>query len=133
MLGGLVGVLAVVGSPGGWGLAVYAFASLLVLFGYDVAFEVLASGRTLGKRWNGLRVVLVGGYPVGFTASAIRNLLRLVDFLPSAYLIGCASILVTARNQRLRGPAARKLVVRGGRGAPLLAPPRAAPRAGSPS
>jgi uncharacterized RDD family membrane protein YckC len=135
LLVALVGVFAGFGWLGGWGAAAYAVASFLVLFGYDVAFEVLASGRTLGKRWNGLRVVLVGGYPIGFTASAIRNLLRLVDFLPSAYLVGCASILVTARNQRLGDLAAGTLVVRERRGTteppPLLtAPAEASPHAG---
>src|SRR5438105_1416279 len=81
--------------------AVYAVVAFLVFWGYDVAFEVLASGRTPGKRWNGLRVVRSGGQPIGFLASATRNLLRVIDFLPGAYGIGIVLILVTAKNQRL--------------------------------
>ena len=43
---------------GGFLLAGLVVASFLVWFGYDVAFETLASGRTPGKRAAGLRVVL---------------------------------------------------------------------------
>jgi uncharacterized RDD family membrane protein YckC len=87
-------------------------ATFVVLVGYDVAFETLGSGRTLGKRWTGLRVVRIGGAPITFVPSAIRNLLRLVDLLPSAYLIGIVCILATPRNQRLGDLAAGTIVVR---------------------
>ena len=83
----------------------------LVNFGYDVAFETLASGRTPGKRWTGLRVVRADGGPVTFTTSAVRNLLRLVDGL-FAYAVGVVAILVSARNQRLGDLAAGTVVVR---------------------
>ena len=39
-------------------------------------------GRTIGKLAAGIRVVGRDGEPVGFLASAIRNILRIVDFLP---------------------------------------------------
>lgn len=88
----------------------------LVAFGYDVLFETLASGRTPGKRAGGIRVVRLGGGPVTFTTSAVRNLLRLVDVLPFAYAAGIVSILVSPRNQRLGDMAAGTLVVRERRG-----------------
>jgi uncharacterized RDD family membrane protein YckC len=96
----------------GTGAAVFSVVFFLVIAGYDILFEVLASGRTPGKRWTGLRVVRTGGQPVGFLTSAIRNLLRLVDFLPFSYLLGIVSILATRRNQRLGDLAAGTLVVR---------------------
>lgn len=92
--------------------AIFALVFFVLLFAYDVAFEVLASGRTPGKRWNGLRVVRVGGQPIGFLASTIRNLLRVVDLLPAAYLVGITSIFVTRKNQRLGDIVAGTLVVR---------------------
>jgi uncharacterized RDD family membrane protein YckC len=97
---------------GGIGTSAYLVAAFLVWFGYHVLFEVLASGRTPGKRWTGLRVVRDGGHPVTFVPSATRNLLRLVDLLPAVYLAGCVSILVTRRNQRLGDLAAGTLVIR---------------------
>lgn len=116
---GLIGAAAVVlfmtdglGVGGNAAAAIFALVFFVVLFGYDVAFEVLASGRTPGKRWNGLRVVRVGGQPIGFVASAIRNLLRVVDLLPAVYLVGITSILVTRKNQRLGDVVAGTVVVR---------------------
>ena len=99
-------------NAGGFLVALLIVASFLVWFGYDVAFETLASGRTPGKRATGLRVVRLGGEPVGFLASAVRNLLRLVDGLPGIYAVGAACILFSRRNQRLGDLAAGTLVVR---------------------
>lgn len=93
--------------------ALFTIMVFMILFGYHVAFETLASGRTPGKRWTGLRVVRVGGRPVGFLASAIRNLLRFVD---DAFLIGVIAVLASPRNQRLGDMAAGTLVVRERRG-----------------
>ena len=92
--------------------AVYAVCVFVVFFFYDIGFEVLASGRTPGKRWNGIRVVRSGGQPIGFLASAIRNLLRIVDWLPSLYLVGIASILLSSKNQRLGDIVAGTVVMR---------------------
>lgn len=105
---------------GGVGTAVYGVLSFLLFAAYDVVFEVFASGRTPGKRLNGLRVVRENGSPVGFLTSAVRNVMRLIDILPTLYLVGIVSILATSRNQRLGDLAAGTLVVRErlGTGAP---------------
>jgi uncharacterized RDD family membrane protein YckC len=92
--------------------AIYAVVFFVFFWGYDVAFEVLASGRTPGKRWNGLRVVRSEGQPIGFLASATRNLLRLIDWLPSLYLVGMISIFASKKNQRLGDVVAGTVVVR---------------------
>jgi uncharacterized RDD family membrane protein YckC len=97
---------------GGWGLAVWVVLSFALFLGYDIGFEVLNSGRTPGKRLNGLRVVREDGSPVTLPSSAVRNVLRLVDILPAWYLVGMTSIFVTRRNQRLGDLAAGTLVIR---------------------
>src|SRR5919198_3920072 len=113
LLVGVSGVGAAVGAFGnGYGSVVVLLAGFLVFAAYDVLFEVFASGRTPGKRLNGLRVVRVDGSPVTFFTSAIRNVLRLVDILPGLYLVGIVTILVTRQNQRLGDVAAGTLVVR---------------------
>jgi len=99
-------------SSGGYAAAIWVVLAFFLFVGYDVAFEVLASGRTPGKRRIGLRVVLENGGPVTFPASAVRNFLRPIDLLPGTYLVGIASILVSSRNQRLGDHAAGTLVVR---------------------
>ena len=110
-------------------LALGFVAIFLVQFGYDVLFETLASGRTPGKRWTGLRVVKVGGGPVGFVASTLRNVLRIVDALPGFYLVGILAVLFTRNNQRLGDLAAGTLVVRERRQLTAL-PPSAPPSPG---
>lgn len=94
------------------GATVFYIVTFLLFFGYDVMFETLASGRTPGKRWTGLRVVRIGGRPVGFVSSSIRNMVRIVDFLPSLYLVGMITAGATKLNQRLGDLAAGTVVVR---------------------
>ncbi len=95
--------------------AFWAVGFFAVFWGYDVAFEVLNSGRTPGKAMNGLRVVRESGAPVTFGTSAVRNVIRIIDLLPGTYLVGMTSILVTRRNQRVGDLAAGTLVIREGR------------------
>jgi uncharacterized RDD family membrane protein YckC len=108
--GFLLGVIG--GDADGWQRAAFAIVFFLIFFGYDVLFEVRSRGRTLGKRWTGLRVVRTGGQPITFVPSCVRNVMRLVDILPGMYAIGMLSIFVTKKNQRLGDLAAGTLVVR---------------------
>ena len=107
-------------SPGSSSLsaAFWVLGFFAVFWGYDVAFEVLNSGRTPGKAANGLRVVRESGAPVTFGPSAVRNVIRIIDLLPGTYLVGITSILVTKRNQRVGDLAAGTLVIREARKLP---------------
>jgi uncharacterized RDD family membrane protein YckC len=111
----------------GAGVVAIIIGVFFVQFGYDVLFETLASGRTPGKRWTGLRVVKMGGTPVGFLASALRNILRIVDSLPGFYLVGILSVMFTANNQRLGDLAAGTIVVWERRQTTALPPSQPAP------
>jgi uncharacterized RDD family membrane protein YckC len=93
-------------------LAVGLVLIFLVVFAYDVAFETLNNGRTLGKAAAGIRVVGISGEPIRFLASAIRNIVRIVDFLPLFYLVGTISIVATGHDQRLGDLAAGTVVTR---------------------
>ena len=92
--------------------AVVIVLVFLIIFAYDIAFETLNHGRTLGKQAAGIRVVGPTGEPVRFLASAIRNIARILDFLPALYLIGTISIIATAHGQRVGDLAAGTLVMR---------------------
>ena len=105
------------------GVAIMIPATLLIVYAYDVVFETFSNGRTPGKRAARLRVVKVGGEPVDFMSSAIRNVLRLVDGIPTSYIPGMISILATKRNQRLGDLAAGTIVIHE---EPVAAPPPAA-------
>jgi uncharacterized RDD family membrane protein YckC len=87
-------------------------ASFLFFWGYFILLELAWNGQTVGKRIAGLRVITADGRPVGVYQVFIRNLLRPVDFLPVSYMAGVASILLTARCQRLGDLAAGTIVVK---------------------
>jgi uncharacterized RDD family membrane protein YckC len=86
--------------------------SFLILWGYHILFEMLWHGQTPGKRRLGLRVIKEGGYPVGFVDSVIRNVVRLVDFLPFFYVVGATAMFLDRRSRRLGDLAAGTLVVK---------------------
>jgi uncharacterized membrane protein SpoIIM required for sporulation/uncharacterized RDD family membrane protein YckC len=100
-----------------WGGAIIIAVWLLVMFaafwGYYVAFEGLWDGQTPGKRLIGLRVVRDGGFSITFAASAVRNILRIVDAQPGAvYFVGLVSVIVSPSGKRLGDYAAGTIVVR---------------------
>src|SRR5689334_6316118 len=86
---------------GGVLLALGTLLSFAMLWGYYIAFELLWNGQSPGKRAIGLRVVREGGRPITFVGSAIRNLIRIVDFLPAFYGIGVVVMFIDRRARRL--------------------------------
>jgi uncharacterized RDD family membrane protein YckC len=124
-LGILLVLIAVIGG-GPWAVVVASIASFTAWFLYDVAFEVWGAGRTPGKRWSGLRVVMAGGQPIGLGSSAVRTLLRIVDQWGTLAIAGTISILATRRNQRLGDLAAGTIVIRERRAAVSEPPTTAA-------
>lgn len=101
-------------APGpGWGTDVLVILVFFSLFwGYFTFFEVFRQGQTPGKRWMGIRVVHDTGHPVTFAGSAVRNLLRIADFLPPPYLIGGLMVALHPRAKRLGDVVAGTVVVR---------------------
>lgn len=98
---------------GGWAIAVLIFAQFAVLWGYSVLFEALADGRTIGKRIMRLRVVRDGGLSVTFGASAVRNLMRIIDMQPGfTYAVGIITMILNKQGKRLGDIAGGTLVVR---------------------
>lgn len=68
-------------------------------------------GATVGKRAVGLRVTDVNGHRIGWQSAIVRNLARLLDVLPFAYLLGGILTLVTREHQRLGDRLAGTVVV----------------------
>ena len=81
-------------------------------WGYYMVFEITTNGQSLGKRVLGLRVIKEGGYPISFADSAIRNLVRIADFLPLFYGVGLLVMLLNKNWQRLGDLAAGTLVIK---------------------
>lgn len=95
----------------GYILGFYILAAFLYTTLYYVLFESFWGGRTPGKYLVKLRVMTIDGRPVGLAGSLVRNVIRLVDLLPTGYLVGMITILLTEREQRLGDLAAGTVVV----------------------
>jgi len=98
---------------------IFAIAIYLFLCAYYIFFETTWNGQTPGKRMIGIRVVRIGGRPLGFLGSTIRNFIRLADFLPVLYGIGALVMFVDRHGRRLGDLAAGALTVREGKAVTL--------------
>lgn len=102
-------------------------AILLLGFGflfflYKLVLEAFWNGQTVGKRVVGIRVIKANGLPADFLQIVVRNLLRVVDYLPLQYLIGSLAIAASQRSKRLGDMVAGTVVVRERRAAVPLMP-----------
>ena len=88
------------------------FGSFVVVFGYFWISEALFSGQTLGKRAFRLRVVGDRGEPLTWVQAGIRNVIRIVDFLPYGYGVGMVVLFANGRGKRLGDLAAGTIVVK---------------------
>jgi len=88
------------------------FGSFVIVFGYFWMSEALFSGQTLGKRAFRLRVVGDRGEPMTWVQAGIRNVIRIVDFLPYGYGVGLIVLFANGRGKRLGDLAAGTIVVK---------------------
>ena len=93
-------------------IALFSLLQFLVYWGYYLLFELVWNGQTPGKRVAHTRAVRLDGEPAGFAEVAVRNLVRIVDFLPFGYGVGVVTMLLNAQSRRLGDFAAGTLVVR---------------------
>src|ERR1700685_24494 len=80
-------------------------------FGYFAFFEIVWNGQTPGKRWTHLRVIKDSGQPIGAQDAVLRNLVRIVDALPTLYATGVIAFLTSPQNKRGGAYAAGTVVV----------------------
>lgn len=93
-------------------IGLFGLIGFLFIWGYYIFFEMAWNGRSPGKQLVGLRVIRSDGTPITLAESVIRNLIRLVDFLPFAYGVGVITMFVDGQSRRLGDMAASTLVVR---------------------
>lgn len=95
----------------GWIVGIVTLIATLVAAAWFIGYEIAWDGQTPGKRWVGLRVVTEDGRIPDAGAIVLRNAMRLVDFLPGAYLVGVVSMLASSRGRRLGDIVAGTLVI----------------------
>lgn len=96
---------------GNLGIGLAMILIFLLEWFYPVWFELRSQGQTPGKRLLNIYVAQLDASPISPAASVVRNLLRVVDFLPLLYGFGLASCLLTKRFQRLGDLAANTVVL----------------------
>lgn len=101
-----------IGWSQGFLIAIYTLLQFLLIWGYYIGFEWLWQGQTPGKRWTKIRVVRIDGNPVGFGEVAIRNLVRIIDFLPATYALGLLTMFFSENARRLGDYAAGTIVIK---------------------
>ncbi|MCQ3936974.1 MAG: RDD family protein [Chloroflexi bacterium] len=116
LFGGVILVISLpqvemTGAVASWLFAIAGLVSFVFLWGYYIFFEILWNGQTPGKRQIGLRVIRVDGTPVSASEVIIRNLVRIIDFLPSAYGIGVVTMFINPNSRRVGDLAAGTIVV----------------------
>ncbi len=75
--------------------------TFFALWVYWTLSEVVWNGQTPGKRLVRIRVVKLDGSPVTLFSSAVRNLLRVIDFFPVCYPVGVITMLIDRKHRRL--------------------------------
>lgn len=84
----------------------------LIYFLYHPVLEILMHGRTPGKRMAGVRIVDINGRTPGAAALALRNVFRLVDSLPSLYMVGLTACLFSKNALRIGDMAAGTMLIK---------------------
>src|SRR5260370_2656409 len=107
----------------GFGVMVITLAEFAIGFAYVALLEGFWNGQTIGKRLFHLRVIDQAGLPLRIEQAWVRNLMRVFDALPFAYLVGGIAVLSSPLRQRFGDRVAGTLVLR--------ETPLAVPRAGS--
>jgi uncharacterized RDD family membrane protein YckC len=96
----------------GFGVMVITLAEFAIGFAYGALLEGFWNGQTIGKRLFHLRVVDQTGLPLRIEQAWVRNLMRVFDALPFAYLVGGISVMSSPLMQRFGDRVAGTLVVR---------------------
>lgn len=86
-------------------------AGIAVGIGYHTLLEWWY-GKTLGKYLVSIRVARSDGEPVGLHRSFVRNVLRLIDWVPMFYVVGLVFLTRSDRHRRLGDRFADTAVVR---------------------
>jgi len=95
-----------------WYTAFLIISAALLFYVYFFIFEGVMRGRTPGKAAAGIRVIKINGQPVDFAGVLVRNLFRLLDFLPLFYGVGAVMCFINRSERRVGDVVAGTVVVR---------------------
>ncbi|AST91530.1 RDD family protein [Sutcliffiella cohnii] len=91
--------------------AVIIISIFVIQWGYFFVLEFFYGGRTIGKKLIGIRVIQENGHSLTLLSSIIRNLLRIIDALPTSYFIGMIMVFFHSKHKRVGDIVAGTIVV----------------------
>jgi uncharacterized RDD family membrane protein YckC len=91
-------------------LAISGILAVISLCYYS-CFE-LARGQTPGKAVMKIRVMNEDGSKCRAIQIFVRNVVRIIDFLPAFYILGLSSIMLTKGRKRLGDIAAKTIIIK---------------------
>jgi uncharacterized RDD family membrane protein YckC len=109
---GVMRLLAITFLPRAFAGAIFISASFLLTWGWHVWWEARNQGRTPGKRALSLRVVDARGLPLSLHQALVRNIVRVVDFMPLFYGVAAIASITDPLRRRLGDLVADTLVIR---------------------
>lgn len=83
----------------------------LIYFLYHPVLEIAMHGRTPGKRMAGIRIVAKDGSSASSGAILLRNIFRLIDSLPTFYVLGILVCLFNKQHLRIGDIAAGTVLI----------------------
>ena len=102
---------AFAGLGGPVSVALILLGIFLLDFGYFVYFELRWAGQSPGKRWFGIRVISARGTQLRFADVLVRNLMRPIDMLPFAMVLGGTVSLIDRYHRRLGDLVADTIII----------------------
>lgn len=112
-------LLVLYGGPDSWffmevgslPIAITIILLFILNWSYFFLYEFFSGGKTLGKKWVGIRVIQENGHSITLLSSFIRNFLRIIDSLPASYLLGIVMIFIHTKHKRIGDLVAGTIVV----------------------
>ena len=98
--------------PRGVAMAIFVTVNFFLTWAWHLWFETRKQGRTPGKRILKIRVIDARGLPVSLHQSLVRNITRVLDFIPVFYGVGAIALMASPSRRRLGDILADTLVVR---------------------
>ena len=98
--------------PRGVAMAIFVTVNFFLTWAWHLWFETRRQGRTPGKRALKIRVIDARGLPVSLHQSLVRNITRVLDFIPVFYGVGAIAVMASPSRRRIGDILADTLVVR---------------------
>ncbi len=105
------GTTTMINTGAKWFVAAVVLFYFLLYWGYFSLFEAFWNGQTPGKRLLKIRVIKDSGRQITLFEALARNLIRIVDALPSFYLVGVITMLCNREQKRLGDLVAGTIVI----------------------